>query len=296
MRDGRAYAAAAIAAAALTFVVIVASAYLRHAQAIAVGAAGIGVVRGAHRVAATGVSLVLLLMLWLAFRRRAQRGWTIAAFALVAGLSVLGIGTPGARLPAVALANLLGGLALLAVFAAGYASAAPAAAIAPPVRRLAAIGVALVLVQALLGGLIATQSALLACPSLPVCELPGVSEFLAGESWNPWRAPTAGAPAGAAWLHVLHRVNGIVLAAIVLVTVVRLWRPRGRLAVLLGLALASTIGAGIAAALVPTSLGAAVAHNAAAALLIALLACVATADPVGQPNPAIAGVRHTPHS
>jgi hypothetical protein len=67
-------------------------------------------------------------------------------------------------------------------------------------------------------------------------------------------------------------VNAIVLAAIVLVVIVRLWQPRGRLAVFIGLALATTIGAGIAVALVPSSLGAAVVHNAAAALLIALLA------------------------
>lgn len=263
MREGRGYAIAAIAAAALTFVVIVASAYLRHAQSMSVDATAIAVVRGAHRVAATGVALAILVMLWLAFRQRARHGWTIAAFALVAGLSVLGLGTPGARLPVVPLANLVGGLALLAVFS---------GATSGHVRTLAFTAVALALVQAVLGGLIATQSALLACPSFPMCDLPGVNEFITGESWNPWRAPTGSAPAGAAWLHVLHRVNGIVLAAIVLVVIVRLWQPRGRLAVFIGLALATTIGAGIAVALVPSSLGAAVVHNAAAALLIALLA------------------------
>jgi hypothetical protein len=63
-----------------------------------------------------------------------------------------------------------------------------------------------------------------------------------------------------------------VLAALVLAIVATLWRPRGGLASALGIVLASALAAGIAAALVPSSLGATLVHNAAAALLVALLA------------------------
>jgi predicted lipid-binding transport protein (Tim44 family) len=79
------------------------------------------------------------------------------------------------------------------------------------------------------------------------------------------------APAGAAMLHVAHRVNGVLVAALVLAIAARSWQPRGGLASGLGLTLITGLGAGFAAALVPSALGMALVHNLCAALLIALL-------------------------
>lgn len=293
----------ALVAATLTLVVIIASAYMRHVQAglscvdwpscyASVGGVadgpGVVVVRGVHRLAASGVSLAVLAMLGLAFVRRttgrAQHRFTAAALAIIAGLAVLGLATPGARLPAVALANLLGGFALLAVLAATHANARALHGVSRRFRALAIATLALALLQAALGGLIATQSALLACPGFPGCDHATWQGLVDGGGWNPFRAAIeldgkVVAPEGAATLHLIHRLNGVLLAALVLVIATRLWRPRGGLASALVLTLAPGFGAGIAAALVPSALGVTLVHNACAAVLIALLAHVA-ASPV----------------
>jgi cytochrome c oxidase assembly protein subunit 15 len=216
-------------------------------------------------------------MLAIGWREPALRRLAVGAIAVVAMLSAIGLATPGARLPAVPLANLLGGAGLLAILAAAHASASGVKAASRGVRIAAAIAVALVLVQAFLGGSVAAHSALLACPAFPGCDGVTWSAFASGGAWNPLRAPAIVdehivAPAGAGALHLLHRIGAIVLAALVLAIVATLWRPRGGLASALGIVLASALAAGIAAALVPSSLGATLVHNAAAALLVALLA------------------------
>jgi cytochrome c oxidase assembly protein subunit 15 len=294
-----AFARICLAAAALTLVVVAASAYLRHTQSglsctdwpscyarvgITVRTPGVDAARTVHRFAALGVTLALVAMLALRMRAREGRFLAIAAVAIVAGLATLGVATPGARVPAIALANLLGGFALLAVLAAAHARAGAAAAIDRTTHALAIAALALAFLQACLGGAIATTHALLACPSFPGCALP--SSDIA--SLNPWRMPVeeAGriiAPAGSPLLHVAHRLNGVLLATLVLVLAVRLWTTRGELAVFLCAAAAAGAGAGIAAALVPSSLATALVHNASAALLVALLARAAAA-PVKDPG------------
>jgi cytochrome c oxidase assembly protein subunit 15 len=293
--EARAYPRLALLAAVLTLAVIAASAYLRHAQSgLPCGEAwscaaqadplaripAVEVMRGVHRIAAAGASLLLVAMLAISFRERRERRFTAAALALVAGLAVLGIATPGARIPAVGLGNLLGGFALLGVLAAAHASAGKPAASSRGMRTLALATLALVFAQATVGGLIATQSARLACGSFPWCELPPLDELVAGEAWNPWRVPVVVegkivTPPGAAWLHVAHRTLSVLVAVLVLFLAARLWRSRPKLAAFLGLALAAVICAGIAGEVFPPTLGAPVAHNFAAALLVALLAYAA---------------------
>jgi heme A synthase len=85
-------------------------------------------------------------------------------------------------------------------------------------------------------------------------------------------AGSVAAPAGAAMLHLVHRVNGVIVFALVLVIAARLWQSRGGLASGLGLTVITGMGAGFAAALVPSALGVTLVHNACAALLISLLA------------------------
>ena len=66
----------------------------------------------------------------------------------------------------------------------------------------------------------------------------------------------------------------------VLLVAAKLWQSRGGLASALAITLAIVVGAGIAAALVPFALGATLVHNAAAAVLVALLAraCASCTD------------------
>lgn len=127
-RNLRAYGAAC---AALVFVVVAASAWLRLAAApCPPGGCESFVladaVRLAHRVAAMGVTIVALVIAaiaWKAPARWGRRGAALAILALVVALALVGRGSAGSPPPAVVLANVLGGFTLLAACV-GLAAAA----------------------------------------------------------------------------------------------------------------------------------------------------------------------------
>lgn len=290
----------ALAAATLTLVVIIASAFMRHAQAglscvdwpacyarvvewipDAVPSAGVRAARMAHRFAATGVATLILGMLLVAWTQRPvwrrECAASTAAALIVTGLAILGAFTAGAKLPAVALGNLLGGYALLAGLCAAHAVAAPALEIPRTARRWALAALVLAFLQAGLGGMIGAQFATLSCPEVTNCGTWSWQQLVEGGAWNPLRASTlvdghVVAPAGAAGLHVLHRLHGIALAATVLATAYALRRTRRPLASALLGALGAAVGAGVIAIAIQPTLPVVVLHNACAALLVALLA------------------------
>jgi heme A synthase len=246
----RRYAVLAVLALALTLIVVLTSAYLRHAQdavrcevasecvaqrqAVAEARSTL-MARGAHRLAASGVSLLVLAMAAIAWTQRGAnrlpRRWPTLALALVVALAVLGVGTTGASGPATKLGNLIGGYALLAALAAAHSSLRPQCA-GRAIRRLALVAVVLGFGQAVLGGLVEAESP----------------------------------------LHLLHRANGLVLAGIVASLIVRLWAAPDFLATALTMTLCVGVAAGIAAALAPWALGAILLHGVLAAVLLALLA------------------------
>jgi heme A synthase len=243
---GRLFRLLASAAAACTFVVIVASAIVRHSQydvrclewpACAVrssadprqpAANDVTVARISHRFAATVAALLVVGML--VFGRNAQRRAALVALALVVALAVFGAATAESRSPLVALGNLVGGYAMLTVLIGARAFAAPSLAAPAAARTAAAAALLFVFVEAsqiaLLGG---------ALPLLPL----------------------------------LHRGIAIGCAVLVLATAWPLRQERALAAalVVVFVALAAT---GIAG----TSVAIAVAHNASAAVLAALLAHV----------------------
>ncbi len=130
-RDDRSLFAWASACAALVFVVVASSAWLRIAAVPCPPAGCEGfvladAVRLAHRVAAMGVTVLALVIAALAWKAPARAGRRIASvvlLVLVAALALVGRRSAGSAPPAVMLANLLGGLALLA-FTAGLAAIA----------------------------------------------------------------------------------------------------------------------------------------------------------------------------
>lgn len=158
-REERTLSALAASCAALVFVVVAASAWLRLA-AVACPAGGCDgftladAVRLAHRVAAMGVSvlaLVIAALAWKAPARPARRVASVAILVLVAVLAIVGRSSAGSPPPAVVLANLLGGLALLA------AATGLAVAVRAPRGRLPgafAAALALVVLAAATGGLL----------------------------------------------------------------------------------------------------------------------------------------------
>ena len=248
------FARMALAAAALTFVVIVASAFMRHTQAglacadwpacygrIAASPArdaapstGVRVARIAHRLAATGVlALVigLLLVAWTqkpAWKREGASRWRRSSSPPRSPCSASRRRARG--LPAVTLGNLLGGYLMLALLAATAAAArdvrgdrAAGASRRAPLRAGRAGDRARAFVQAASGGLIGAQYALTACPTLAGCP-----HLLVRRAWSrasaldPLRELSivdgrVVPPAGAAGLHVIHRALGIAVAIATLV-------------------------------------------------------------------------------
>jgi len=215
-RDERTLFAAA-ACAALVFVVVASSAWLR---LVAVpcppgGCVEFGLadaVRLAHRVAAMGVTVLALLVAalsWKAPVRPGLRAASVVLIVLVAALAIVGRRSAGAAPPAIQLANLLGGLALLATCA-GVAASASAA------RGRLALSFAGAL--ALLAAAIATGGVLSIWPPAPGAPLAlghrGLS-WLALASWGLIALSAVPAPAA----RFLARLVAFCLAGIAAIAV-----------------------------------------------------------------------------
>ena len=230
--------------------------------------------RAAHRVLASSSLPVILALLVLALRQGLRREARLAAslLALALFLAVLGAMTGSSRFPAVTLGNLLGGLAMfilslrLALLAGSEGTPAHA-----PLAPWAWAALALSLLQVALGGLVSSGDAGLSCPAFGACDLGAAS----WRTLNPWNAPAAGTlptHASGALVHLLHRAVGLALLALLALLA---WRAERQArpwtaALLLGLPLLQVLlGLGLVAQQLP--LAPTWAHNAGAALLLALL-------------------------
>ncbi len=300
------FARTALVAAALTLVVVVASAFMRHTQvglacadwpacygridsgAAADAAPGVRIVRLAHRIAATTVLALVIGLVLIAWTQRPawrkEGALATAALALVAGLAILGVATPGARVPAVTLGNLLGGFLLLALLAATAAAARAdrtAGRAGDALPAALALGVfALVLLQAVLGGSIGAQYALTACTTGAKCPALPSAGFAATAALDPFRPLTVVdgrvvAPLDAGALVVIHRALAIVVVAVALALAWRLRTASRRLAATLAILAVTAALAGVAAMSLAPSLALTVVHNACSALLVATLAVAA---------------------
>lgn len=245
-------------------------------QGVAPAPAGaVAAARVAHRVTAVGALLLVIAMLMVAYASAPplprQGRLVLALLGLAVFLAVLGRMTADSRLPAVVLANLLAGLAMLAV--SWRLVAATTGAPASGARPLPAtwVGVALVMLaaQIVLGGLVSAAHAGASCPRLAGCDLAGAS----WQALNPWHAPDADAGVAAgALVHMAHRFAGFVTAIVLAAVGIAGWR-RGHRAGALVLALVLVeLAAGLALVAGGTPLALALVHNVLAALLLAAVA------------------------
>jgi cytochrome c oxidase assembly protein subunit 15 len=196
-----------------------------------------------------------------------------ALLALALFLAGLGVLTPGARVPAVAMGNLLGGFLMLA-FSARLALARGGA---PALGAAAVATAALLLVQIGGGALVSASHAGLSCAGWADCAERAAASGGELRLLDPWREPVfdAGAwppnPDGAL-AQALHRLGGVLLLPVlVLLGIAARRRGRARAGTaLIGLALLQlTLGVVIASFGLP--LAAVLAHNLVAALLLALM-------------------------
>lgn len=278
--------------AVLVFIVLVASAFLRLAQAAEAWPDAIVIVRFAHRIAAAGVGflvLVIALVCWSV--RRRQTGEAMAAAGLVVltiFLSVLGRATPGSELPAVTLGNLLGGMAMLGLLwwlrLAARNGRLPPAVAGPDTSVFGRAGLALLVIQLALGALVSASHAAASCTTFPDChgfwwpsDMP-LAALDPRQIFEPLPGTAPGAEMQRQALHMLHRFGAVVVLAYwsFLAFGLRARRPAtARASALVTLMLIAEVVLGFAVVGAGAIL-AAVAHNAWAALT--LLAAVRAAS------------------
>jgi cytochrome c oxidase assembly protein subunit 15 len=240
-------------------------------------AAGIAAARLAHRVVASVVLVGAFLILRTAMSlpsapRRRNLPAAIGLVALALALAALGAVSRGARLPAIAIGNLLGGFAMLALC---WRLANPGAyGSRTGLGGWGTAAIALLALQIALGAQLSASHAALACRDLADC----VQAASSGDwqALNPWREPAPDASPlrrSAAPVRLAHGLGAVVVDAAVAALGALAWR-RGRHAagsVLVALAaLQTALGWTIASG--GLSLPLALLHNAiAAAMLVTLV-------------------------
>jgi cytochrome c oxidase assembly protein subunit 15 len=237
-----------------------------------------------HRVLAGSVALAFAALALAALRIRAARAavapWLAAGGALLAAQILLGALTVWLGLtPWTVVAHLVTGnafaLTLVLVAHRLRRAAAPAAepeALAPGARAWVSLAAGAVAIQLVLGGLVSSTYAGLACPSWPRCD---------GEAWFPsWQ--------GSVGIHLVHRSGAYLVLAILAGAALSLRR-----APLLGRALGAAFllacvqaGVGIASVLLRLPVELAGLHTGLAAALVATLGLATHEAWSAQPHPA----------
>lgn len=248
--------------------------------------------RMVHRVVAVAALLLIIVMAMACFTAKPvlwRAGWmALGLLALALFLAVLGRWSSGARVPAVAIGNLLGGFAMLALCwrlrqeVSGATQSAPVADTALPsgqtrMRAWAWLGVGVLLCQIALGGLVSAGYASLSCTGLPGCGA-GLSADITAASLDPWReavfAATAKPPANPAGAsaHMAHRYG--TLASLLVLLPLGLAALRGgrrRTGWLILTLLVVQIELGLLMVALSLPLGGALAHNLIGTLLLAVV-------------------------
>lgn len=234
------------------------------------------VTRLAHRVAAVIALVLVLKMVMVCFGTRpvlrAEGAMALALLCLALFLAVLGRWSSGARVPAVAMGNLLGGFAMLALSA--RLAATGRSLRAPRLRAWVVSAALLLLVQVALGGLVSASYAGLSCSGWADCA--AAARSVGWATLDPWREPVLGPlppinPAGAL-AQALHRGVALALALVLAPLAVVAWRRgRPRSAVALLVVLAAQVAVGLAMIQWSLPLALALLHNLLAASLLGAL-------------------------
>jgi len=238
--------------------------------------AAIAATRLVHRVVASAALMLVMAMVMICFTARPllwrEGRAALALLALALFLAVLGRWSSNARVPAVAMGNLLGGFAMLALcWRLARRGGLPAK------RWLhvwAGCGVALLVAQAALGGLLSASFAAESCDSLGDCV--AAARGVPWSALNPWREPVLAAStpvnASGALAQTVHRLMGIAVVLVLLPLGLAALRTRRCVP---GTLLLALLAAELSLGLLMTgsaSLALALAHNVVAALLLSTAA------------------------
>lgn len=248
-----------------------------------------------HRYSAGTLGLLVLALAALAWRNRRDPGQPVALPLVLLGLigfqSLLGMWTVTWQLkPVVVVGHLLGGLTTLGLLAwlvlRQSCHASPNRPPAPPAEgrdtqlcRYAGLGLALLVVQIILGGWTSANYAALACPDFPTCQTYWWPPMDFREAFTPWRGLGVSYEGGVlandarVTVHVMHRLGALVVALYLswlsgwLIAASRT-RALRFVGIAIAVLLAIQLGLGIANVLLHLPLAVAVAHTGGAALLL----------------------------
>ena len=237
-----------------------------------------GVARLLHRLAASTALLLTIAMVWRCMRPcplQPAAQYAVLLLGLMLALSALGFFSADPRRALVGFLNIVGGLGLV-TFSWRTAMAAGACH-GVPTRQgcrdpLLAGGAALLTVAVVLGAWLGATYSAPACPTLPFCEIGAWAFSDVLRALDPLRslqAPALPGDSGGATLHLLHR--GFAVLALIALGVLAI--RSGQLAAKLAAAmLAGVMLLGAASVSSGLNLSLVVAHGAAAALLLAVVA------------------------
>jgi heme a synthase len=255
-----------------------------------------------HRYLAMTVGVLILVMAAVTWFER-RRGtalplspwWATATLVWVVIQGLFGKYTVTLKLyPAVVTLHLLGGLLLLVLLVAQYASYRPRPLVLesrlpsspqswPALRGWLAAAAAALFVQIALGGWVSTNYAVLACHDFPKCNGAWWPPMNFGVGFAPLR-PLGQAAGGAGYLpfealvaiHMAHRLFALVVTALLLWLAVKLWRaaaPRARrFAQALVVLTLAQVASGLSNVVLGWPIVAALMHSAGAAALVGVMA------------------------
>ncbi len=248
-------------------------------DAQATGSGAVSAARVAHRLVASVALLLVIRLVWATLVvkpvLRRQGALALLLLMLALALALLGVVTPGARAPAVAMGNLLGGFLMLALCWRLVQSRTEPAG--PRLGGLGLLGVAVLSVHVVTGALTSTTFAGLSCGDLAECYRASQAAGWEWQALNPLREPVFDAtatpvnPAGAL-VQLLHRLGAFVVLPVLGVLGVIAWRRglrRGAAVLLVLTAVQPVLGLLMVTAGLP--LAPALLHNLVAALLVATL-------------------------
>ena len=243
--------------------------------------------RLAHRITASTALLLVITMLLICLGSKplfVREGLiALAVLALALFLAVLGWWSSTARVPAVAMGNLLGGFLMLALCVRlampERAASTTTTTTTTGARGMLVLAALLLTAQIALGGLTSASYAGLACSGGADCALGEAVQQSGWASLSPWREPvlaaSGGNPAGAL-ANSLHRHAALMVMLVLLPVAWVAWRRgRRRTAVLLLVLLAAQLAAGMALSAMALPLPLALLHNLLAAAWLAAVLSLA---------------------